>query len=80
MKTFKIPVLEQVKIWQEVTYVVSVEDDDVSAEDILDSLKRGRLCHEYPFDDVEDNGFLMETLDPIDVDYSGVELNDIKEI
>ena len=76
MKTFTIPVWEQVKQWNDCIITVKAE----SAEAIMDSIKAGSFMTDFEWEDITLVEMNLETQETIDWDYSSVELSDIEEV
>lgn len=76
MKTFKIPVWEQVRQWNNCIVTVKAE----SAEDIMASIKVGTFMTDFEWENIELVEMNLETQETIDWDYSAVTLDKIEEV
>ena len=76
MKTFRVPVWEQVKQWNDCTVTVQAE----SAEDIMKSIKNGTFMHDFEWEDITLVEMNFETQETIDWDYSNVVIDEVQEV
>ena len=75
MKTFRVPVWEQIKVWNEVLITVEAE----SIDKLFEAIQQGEFATKYEWLDIHTVQRIPETEEAIDYDYSDVRLEDIKE-
>lgn len=76
MKTFRVPVFEQVKMWNICKVTVQAE----SVEEIMESIKEGSFLDMNGMISVYLEENLLDTAETIDWNYSEVTLSDIEEV
>ena len=77
IKRYKIPMQEQVKIWQHIDVTIETEDD---IETVWKHIKEGDFILHYGFDECVTVDTMWETEEQIDVSYEYTEKEDIEEI
>lgn len=63
---YRIPVQEEIRVWQSVDVYVETEDD---IDTVYESLKNGDFVFNYQFDEIS-NEIMWETCESIQYDYS----------
>ena len=77
MKCYKIPLQEEVRVWQDVTAVVYTEDN---LDEVYKSIENGDFMFKYGFDDILHEEFLMETVENIQYSYEFTKKENIEVI